>query len=93
MSEKQCPKRARREGAVRPLLLQHSIKCGYYIHGSLLTLFTVLSVRTVNYGPSFFPSIYGPNVKRAGYKLMEKTKYLLYYLLFGGLTTSEGQAI
>ena len=30
------------------------------------------SVRTVNYGPSFLPSIYGPSGKRAGHKSMEK---------------------
>ena len=34
-------------------------------------------VRTVNYGPSFFPSIYGPSAKRAGHKSMKKkSKYL-----------------
>ena len=31
-------------------------------------------VRTVNYGPSFFPSIYGPSAKRAGHKSMEKNE-------------------
>ena len=31
-------------------------------------LLAEFSVRTVNYGPSFFPSIYGPSVKRAGHK-------------------------
>ena len=35
------------------------------------------SVLTVNYGPSFFPSIYGPNVKRAGYKLREKNEIFI----------------
>ena len=34
-------------------------------------LLAEFSVRTVNYGPSFFPSIYGPSAKRAGHKSME----------------------
>ena len=29
-------------------------------------------VRTVNYGPSIFPSIYGPSTKRVGHKSMKK---------------------
>ena len=37
-------------------------------------LLAEFSVRTVNYGPSFFPSIYGPCVKRAGHKSMEKNE-------------------
>ena len=32
----------------------------------------VFSVRTVNYGSSFFPSIYGPRVSRLCHKSMEK---------------------
>ena len=32
------------------------------------------SVRTVNNGPSFFPSIYGPSATRAGHKSMEKNE-------------------
>ena len=32
----------------------------------------VFSVRTVNYGPSSFPSIYGPRASRLGHKSMEK---------------------
>ena len=35
-------------------------------------LLAEFSVRTVNYGPSFFPSIYGLSVKHAGHKSMEK---------------------
>ena len=35
-------------------------------------LLAEFSVRTVNYGPSFFPSIYGPSAKRAGHKSMGK---------------------
>ena len=31
-------------------------------------------VRTVKYGPSFFPSIYGPSAKRAGHKSMRKNE-------------------
>ena len=31
-------------------------------------------VRTVNYGPSFFSSIYGPSAKRAGHKSLEKNE-------------------
>ena len=31
-------------------------------------------VRTVKYGPSFFPSIYGPSAKRAGHKSMGKNE-------------------
>ena len=31
-------------------------------------LLTEFEVRTVSYGPSFFPSIYGPSAKRAGPK-------------------------
>ena len=31
-------------------------------------------VRTVKYGPSFFPSIYGPSAKRAGHKSTGKNE-------------------
>ena len=44
----------------------------YYIHTYLLL--AEFSVRIVNYGPSFFPSIYGPSAKRAGHKSMEIEK-------------------
>ena len=37
-------------------------------------LLAEFSVRTVNYGPSFFPSIYGPSAKGAGHKSMEKNE-------------------
>ena len=37
-------------------------------------LLAEFSVRTVNYGPSFFPAIYGPSAKRAGHKSMEKNE-------------------
>ena len=37
-------------------------------------LLAEFSVRTVNYGPSFFPSIYGPSAKRGGHKSMEKNE-------------------
>ena len=42
--------------------------------GSIYLLLAEFSVRTVNYGPSFFPSIYGPSAKRAGHKSMEKNE-------------------
>ena len=41
---------------------------------SIYLLLVEFSVRAVNYGPSFFPSIYGPSAKRAGHKSMEKKK-------------------
>ena len=44
----------------------------------------VFSVRTVNYGSRFFPSIYGPSAKHAGHKLMEKN--LVRNLLYGPKT-------
>ena len=37
-------------------------------------LLAEFSVRTVNYGPSFLPSIYEPSAKRAGHKSMEKNE-------------------
>ena len=37
-------------------------------------LLAEFSVRTVNYGPSFFLSIYGPSAKGAGHKSMEKNE-------------------
>ena len=42
-------------------------------------LLAEFSVRTVNYGPSFFASIYGPSVKRAGHKSMEKKRGSVIY--------------
>ena len=42
-------------------------------------LLAEFSVRTVNYGPSFFPSIYGPSAKRAGHKSMEKKRGSVIY--------------
>ena len=41
---------------------------------NIYLLLAEFSVRTVNYGPSFFPSIYGPSAKRVGHKSMEKTE-------------------
>ena len=70
-------------------------------------LLAEVSVRTVNYGPSFFPSIYGRSAKRAinrwkntrirnlqyGPK-KEANKCLLYgFFLFGGPETSAGRTI
>ena len=37
-------------------------------------LLAEFSVRTVNYGPSFFASIYGPSARRAGHKSMGKNE-------------------
>ena len=41
---------------------------------NIYLLLAKFSVRTVNYGPSFFPSIYGPSAKRTGHKSMEKNE-------------------
>ena len=40
-------------------------------------LYPRLTSNSFHYGPSFFPSIYGPNVKRAGYKLVEKNEIFI----------------
>ena len=37
-------------------------------------LLAEFSVRTVNYGPSFCPSIYGPSASRLGHKSTEKNE-------------------
>ena len=37
-------------------------------------LLTEFEVRTVSYGPSFFPSIYGPSATRAGHKSTGKNE-------------------
>ena len=58
--------------------------CTYYIisekntPGTLIThlLLTEFEVCTVSYGPSFFLSIYGPSVKRAGHKSTGKNEDL-----------------
>ena len=42
--------------------------------GNIYLLLAEFSVRTVNYGPSFFPLIYGPSAKRAGHKSMKKKR-------------------
>ena len=44
----------------------------------------VFSVRTVNYGSRFFPSIYGLRTSRLGHKLMEKNE--IRNLLYGPKT-------
>ena len=41
---------------------------------STYLLLTEFEVRTVSYGPSFFPLIYGPSAKRAGHKLTGKNE-------------------
>ena len=43
-------------------------------HNNIYLLLAEFSVRSVNYGPSFFESIYGPSARRAGHKLMEKNE-------------------
>ena len=43
-------------------------------HNNIYLLLAEFSVRSVNYGPSFFASIYGPSARRAGHKLMEKNE-------------------
>ena len=40
----------------------------------LYLLLTEFEVRTVSYGPSFFPLIYGPSAKRAGYESTGKNE-------------------
>ena len=37
-------------------------------------LLTEFEVRTVSYGPSFFPLIYGPSAKRAGHESTGKNE-------------------
>ena len=52
-------------------------KCNNSIYPIMFNIYLLLaefSVRTVNYGPSYFPSIYGPSAKRAGHKLMGKNE-------------------
>ena len=41
---------------------------------NIYLLLAEFSVRTVNYRPSFFPSIYGPSVKHTGHKSMEQNE-------------------
>ena len=43
-------------------------------HNNIYLLLAEFSVRIVNYGPSFFPSIYGASAKRTGHKSMEKNE-------------------
>ena len=43
-------------------------------HNNIYLLLAEFSVRSVNYGPSFFASIYGPSARRAGHKLKEKNE-------------------
>ena len=46
-----------------------------FINSSFLyLLLTEFEVRTVSYGPSFFPLIYGPSAKRAGHKSTGKNE-------------------
>ena len=42
-------------------------------------LLTEFEVRTGSYGPSFFPSIYGPSVKRVGHKSKEEKRGSVTY--------------
>ena len=50
----------------------------YHILSTYLLLIE-FEVRNVKYGPSFFPSIYGPSAKRAGHKLMGKKRGSIFY--------------
>ena len=49
------------------------IKTGSHLK-NLYLLLTEFEVRTVSYGPSFFPLIYGPSAKRAGHKSTGKNE-------------------
>ena len=81
---------------------------GWRDYDNKYLLLAEFSVRTVNYGPSFFPSIYGPRASRLGHKSMEKNsvrnlqygpktrliRCLSYgFFLFGGPETSAGRTI
>ena len=55
-----------------PCVLCVNVQSQNFLHTYFLL--AEFSVRTVNYGPSFFPSIYGPSAKHAGRKSMEKTR-------------------
>ena len=46
----------------------------YLDMGDKYLLLAEFSDRTVNYGRSFFPSIYDSSAKRAGHKSMEKNE-------------------
>ena len=73
---------------------------------NIYLLLIEFEVRTVKYGPSFFPSIYGPSAKRAGHKSMgknedpyftartEKTRLIRYllYLSFWRKETISSQS-
>ena len=47
---------------------------GKVMYNNKYLLLTKFEVRTVSYGPSFFPLIYGPSAKRAGHKSTGKNK-------------------
>ena len=52
----------------------------------LIPLASEFEVRTVFYGPSYFPAarIYGPGVKCAGHKLgLEKTRLVMFIIPLG----------
>ena len=50
------------------------LKCRTEYFLPYVILLTELEVRTVSYGPSFFPLIYGPSAKRAGHKSTGKNE-------------------
>ena len=61
----------------KPPSLLSPIPSHPFSYSSLINKYLLLaefSVRTVNYGSSFFPSIYGPSAKRAGHKSTEKNE-------------------
>ena len=49
--------------------MDNSAKCQ-----NIYLLLTEFEVRTVSYGPSFFPFAYGPSAKRAGHKSTGKNE-------------------
>ena len=56
--------------------IQASYTMTITLHGAINTylLLTEFSVRTVSYGPSFFPLIYGPRASRLGHKSTGKNE-------------------
>ena len=56
------------------LIHKKSVTLLFILLYTYIPLISRILVRTVNYGPSFFPSIYGPSAKRAGHKSMEKNE-------------------
>ena len=49
-------------------------RLGAYANKYIPLISRVFGPYCINYGPTFFPSIYGPSAKRAGHKSMEKNE-------------------